>query len=459
MTPPPVQRTQVNVEARAEELFQTQYDINLRRTDRLFSYLLVGQWIFAIALAAFISPYAWAGKTHVINFHVYIAVFGGLLLNSMPLLLVRLKPGWLGTRCVIAVSQMLWAAMLIHLTGGRIETHFHVFGSLAFLAFYRDWRVLIPATVVVAADHLIRQIFWPESVYGILNPVWWRFLEHAAWVIFEDTFLIISCLASVRDMRNVTRNQAKVEVADRLESEMKVAQGIQTSLLPRNLKVQGFQVAAKMVPATEVGGDYYDIMPAHGGCWMAVGDVSGHGLASGLIMLQAQSALGALVRQLPDSSPRDILEFTNHLLVDNIRVRMSRDDHMTLSLLRYHEDGSVVMAGAHEEFLICRAASKRCEILPTLGTWLGVRNDSDKFMVESKHRLLKNDVMVLYTDGITEAMNAQGVQFGLERLAAEVERLHDKPVEQISDGILATVTGWTSEQADDMTVVVLRYAA
>ena len=73
-------------------------------------------------------------------------------------------------------------ALLIHLTGGRIETHFHVFGSLAFLAFYRDWRVLVPATIVVALDHLLRGIFWPQSVYGVLVASEWRWLEHAAWV-------------------------------------------------------------------------------------------------------------------------------------------------------------------------------------------------------------------------------------------------------------------------------------
>ena len=69
---------------------------------------------------------------------------------------------------------MLWSALLIHLSGGRIETHFHVFGSLGFLAAYRDWPVLITTTVVVAADHLIRGLVWPESVYGIVNPEWWR---------------------------------------------------------------------------------------------------------------------------------------------------------------------------------------------------------------------------------------------------------------------------------------------
>ena len=80
----------------------------------------------------------------------------------------------LGLGHIIAIGQMLMGALLIHLTGGRIETHFHVFGSLALLAFYRDWRVLVTASAVVASDHLLRGIFWPQSVYGILTVSPWR---------------------------------------------------------------------------------------------------------------------------------------------------------------------------------------------------------------------------------------------------------------------------------------------
>lgn len=103
------------------------------------------------------------------------------------------------------------SALLIHLTGGRIETHFHVFGSLAFLAFYRDWRVLVPATLTVSAEHLLRGLFWPESVYGVANPEWWRFLEHACWVVFEDVVLVMSCLVGVREMKDGARKRAEVE--------------------------------------------------------------------------------------------------------------------------------------------------------------------------------------------------------------------------------------------------------
>jgi two-component system, NtrC family, sensor histidine kinase HydH len=129
----------------------------------------------------------------------------------------------LSTRLVIAVAQMLWSALLIHLTGGRIETHFHVFGSLAFLAFYRDWRVLLAGTVVVASDHLIRQIFWPESVYGIVNPEAWRFLEHAFWVVFEDIVLLLGCFRGLDEMRNIAARHADVEALSTSERHKSAA--------------------------------------------------------------------------------------------------------------------------------------------------------------------------------------------------------------------------------------------
>src|SRR5262249_1004725 len=120
---------------------------------------------------------------------------------------------------VIAVAQVLWSALLIHLTGGRIETHFHVFVSLAFLSFYRDWRLLVPATLAVAGDHLVRGIYWPESVYGSVNPEGWRFLEHVFWVAFEDIVLIASCVRGVHEMHEIAERQAMVESVTASEQE------------------------------------------------------------------------------------------------------------------------------------------------------------------------------------------------------------------------------------------------
>src|SRR2546421_8483957 len=135
---------------------------------------------------------------------------------NFPVTLVILQPGKPITRHAIAVGQMLQSALLIHLTGGRIETHFHVFGSLAILAFYRDWRVLISATVVVAGDHFLRGIYAPQSVYGVLQASGWRWVEHAGWVVFEDVFLIFSCVQGLREMRDIAVRQAQLEESNEI---------------------------------------------------------------------------------------------------------------------------------------------------------------------------------------------------------------------------------------------------
>ncbi|MFO1022616.1 MAG: ATP-binding protein, partial [Planctomycetales bacterium] len=103
-------------------------------------------------------------------------------------------------------------AVLIHLMGGRIEAHFHVFGSLAFLSFYRDNRILLFATVITAADHIIRGMYWPQTIYGVNDVERWRWLEHSAWVIFEDVFLMISCRYALKERWSYARQQARLEL-------------------------------------------------------------------------------------------------------------------------------------------------------------------------------------------------------------------------------------------------------
>ncbi|HWX20279.1 MAG TPA: ATP-binding protein [Candidatus Binatia bacterium] len=189
---------------------ESQDQIHLR-TDRMFAWLMLFQWVGGIAAALWISPRTWIGATSQTHVHVWAAIFLGGAISGFPIFLAFKRPGQAFTRHTIAVAQMLTSALLIHLTGGRIETHFHVFGSLAFLAFYRDWRVLVSATVVVALDHLLRGIFLPQSVFGVLTPSSWRWLEHAGWVIFEDVFLVVSIQQSRRDMRQVAERQARLE--------------------------------------------------------------------------------------------------------------------------------------------------------------------------------------------------------------------------------------------------------
>ena len=190
--------TEVIVE-RARERFRAHRQRTLDATDRLFARILVGEWLFGILVALVFSPYAWQGRVRSIHEHVWLAVLLGGAIVSLPVALATFKPGLRVTRHLVALGQILWSALLIHLTGGRIETHFHIFGSLAILAFYLDWQVLMTATVAVVADHLVRGVLWPESIYGIANPEWWRFLEHGFWVLFCLVFLVTSCRRQLRD--------------------------------------------------------------------------------------------------------------------------------------------------------------------------------------------------------------------------------------------------------------------
>src|SRR5262249_6095905 len=148
-----------------------------------------------------------------------------------------------------------------------------------------------------------------------------------------------------------------------------------------------------------------------------IGDVSGHGLTAGLVMLMAQSAIGALVREMPLASPRTVLCAVNALLFENVRRRLGQDEVLTLSLLRYARGGRVVFAGAHEEMLVWRRQTGRCERLPTPGTWLAAMADVEPFLNDDELTLGDGDVLVMYTDGVTEAADSTGEQFGLDRLA------------------------------------------
>src|SRR5262245_49449348 len=109
---------------RAETLFSERVLARRVTADRLFAVLMIVQWAFAIALAVFVSPYAWSGKVREFHPHVYAAVFMGGGIAVLPVLLSFYFPGRAFTNHLMVASQMLWSALFIHLTGGRIETHF-----------------------------------------------------------------------------------------------------------------------------------------------------------------------------------------------------------------------------------------------------------------------------------------------------------------------------------------------
>jgi sigma-B regulation protein RsbU (phosphoserine phosphatase) len=271
---------------------------------------------------------------------------------------------------------------------------------------------------------------------------------------------VSSALEGARLVTRLVEEATRRQVAERarLEKEMEIAMRIQTSILPRDVNVAGLEIAATMRAATEVGGDYYDVIPVTDGCWMGIGDVAGHGLGTGLVMLMMQSGIGALARKLPDASPRDLLLALNAMLVDNVRQRLGQREHATLTLLRYRRDGTLAFAGAHEEILILRAATGRCERLATPGPWVGAKVDIAAGTVESRAQLQPGDLLVLYTDGIIEAVARGGRErFGTERLIAVVEANRDATPLAIRDRLMDAVTDFAAALDDDVTLLCARY--
>lgn len=271
--------------------------------------------------------------------------------------------------------------------------------------------------------------------------------------------LVSAALHGAALMRRVADEAAAREKAEkqRLESELSIATRIQTSILPRDLSVRGLEIAATMLPATEVGGDYYDVLPTPRGCWIGIGDVAGHGLRPGLVMMMLQSMVSALVRSNPDAKPSEVLRVVNGVLYENVRERLRQDEHATLNLISYHEDGELSFAGAHEDMLVLRAESGRVELVPTLGTWVGATRDIDDATVDARCRLREDDVLLLYTDGVIEAQNGAGEQFGVARLSDELARHGRAPAAEIRDRLCQAVTTFMAVQHDDIALLVARY--
>ncbi|WP_437604241.1 SpoIIE family protein phosphatase [Sorangium sp. So ce590] len=281
-------------------------------------------------------------------------------------------------------------------------------------------------------------------------------------VVYDTVRLQIgSAMKAVSMHREIVR---QVEIRERLEQERVrqeslVAERIQTTLVPSRLHLEGLELCAAMKPAAEVGGDYYDVIATQEGGWLGIGDVAGHGLAAGLVMLMIQSMVAAMTRRDPMASPGELVSALNGALYENVRDRLKRDEHATLLLLRYERSGRVTFAGAHDDIVVCRAGTRRCECVPSSGVWVGVLPSIDAMTHDAELRLEDGDLLVLYSDGVTEARNAEQEQFGLERLCSAVEVSQDAPVEVIRDRILRDVESWSASPDDDITIVVARHRA
>ena len=246
----------------------------------------------------------------------------------------------------------------------------------------------------------------------------------------------------------------------RLSHELQIAQHIQSIVLPRKIDYRDFpdlEIACQMIPAAEVGGDYYDTISFDKGGIISIGDVTDHGLHSGLIMMMVHTALRAL-SSVEKEDIRRIYRVINKLLYE---FRLKTEDHriMSLIILRYLNGGQFILTGQHESLLLFRKDG-RIEDISSLeyGMYAGLDEKVDKYLDVLSFSLDTDDLLVLYTDGVTEAVNGRNDFFGESGIVDAVKPLLGAGAEQIKDSIIECCRRHIDNSTiyDDISVMVLR---
>ncbi len=269
-----------------------------------------------------------------------------------------------------------------------------------------------------------------------------------------------SLVSDVEKMRlSIIALTENLKEQERLKHEMTLARRIQTSLLP-NLTAnvhQDFEIAAAMVPADQVGGDFYDVTYDRAGhLWFAVGDVSGHGVTPGLIMMMAQTIHTSVTASV-DCDARGLVIKLNEILYKNVHERLNENHFMTFTALKYLGDGRFQHAGAHLSMIVFRQKTGDCELISTRGVYLNFKSDISKATKNDEFSLDKGDFLVLYTDGLTEAENPEGKMLDLDGFVSIVKNYADQSSKTMKDMIMNEVIRWCDDvRNDDMTLVIIK---
>ena len=245
----------------------------------------------------------------------------------------------------------------------------------------------------------------------------------------------------------------------RLGAELNIARQLQQMVLPKPEElehIKGIEIAGFMEPADEVGGDYYDVLQTDGVVTIGIGDVTGHGLESGILMLMTQTAVRTL-QQIRENDPIQFLDTLNRTIYHNVQ-RMNSDKSLTLAILNYVE-GKVSISGQHEETIIVRAGGQT-ESVDTmdLGMPIGMDDDIADFIDRAIIELNPGDGIVLYTDGIPEAFDMEKKQYGMKRLCQTISKNWHLSAKEIERTIIEDVRVHIGEQKvfDDITLVIVK---
>lgn len=266
-------------------------------------------------------------------------------------------------------------------------------------------------------------------------------------------------LARIKTHVNISRLQTENL---RLATELEVTRRLQQMILPKPeelARISGLEIVGFMEPADEVGGDYYDVLETDGVVTFGIGDVTGHGLESGILMLMAQMGIRTLT-EIRETNPIQFLTILNNTLYKNVE-RMNVDRNLTLAILNYYQ-GLLTVSGQHEEILIVRSDGN-IERIDTIDLGIPIALDENitEFINSITVELKTGDGVVLYTDGITETFNIDRQQYGLDRLCNVISKNWQHPIEEIKQTVINDVLIFRGEekQFDDITLLILKQKA
>jgi serine phosphatase RsbU (regulator of sigma subunit)/HAMP domain-containing protein len=322
---------------------------------------------------------------------------------------------------------------------------------------------------VLAADYGMPQLLPPErlnslsalastAALAIENSLLYNDLEDYSRMLEQHVAERTAELAEAN--AEITALNTRLQAENlRLGAELDVTRKLQQMLRPTSEELQqidGLDIACYMAAADEVGGDYYDVLQHNGQIKIGIGDVTGHGLESGVLMLMTQAIVRALLIN-GETDPVRFLDTVNRVLYSNVQ-RMGTDKNLTLALLDYVA-GEVRLSGQHEEMLVVRqdGSLERVETVD-LGFPIGLVDEIAGYIQHRTVVLQPGDGVVLYTDGITEAENVAGDQYGLARLCAVVCQHWGQAADTIKEAVVADVQRHIGghQVYDDLTLVVVK---